>query len=1053
MFDPVEKSFDVPALESAVLEFWDRNDIRRKYLTKNQDATERFSFIDGPITANGPMGVHHAWGRTYKDLWQRYNTMLGKAQRYQNGFDCQGLWVEVVAERELGFRSKRDIETFGIAEFVRRCKESVFYFADMQTRQSKRLGYFMDWENSYYTLSDENNYTIWHFLKVCNERGLLYRGHDVMPWCTRCGTGISDAEAAEGYQDLTHTSIYVRFPLLESPGEALLVWTTTPWTLTSNVAVAVNPELTYLRVRQGDAVYYLAKGAVGALRGEREVLEELPGAALVGRQYSGPFDDLPAGAGVEHRVIPWAEVSEDEGTGLVHLAPGCGKEDFALSKEFGLPVVAPIDQNGVYGPDFGWLTGRNVLHVGADIVEDLHGRGLLYRTEEYRHRYPTCWRCGTELVFRLVDEWFISMGPLREAMMDVVRQVRWIPAYGLDREIDWLRNMGDWMISKKRYWGLALPFWICPHDHLNVVGGKQELFERALGGIQDLESPHRPWVDEITIACSQCGETARRIPDVGNPWLDAGIVPYSTLHYLEDRPYWEVWFPAQFITESFPGQFRNWFYSLLAMSTVLENTAPFLTVLGYALLRDQNGREMHKSWGNTIPFDEAADRAGADTMRWLFCGHNPESNLNFGWESLDDVKRRLLVLWNTYSFFVTYAKVDGWEPGHSPPIGERSLLDRWILARLNQTIEEVRAGLDAYDAVGPSRSIQGLVEDLSTWYVRRSRRRFWRAENDADKAAAYATLYECLTTLAHLMAPFMPFVSEAIYQNLARSPNRQAPESVHLADYPVADPAAIDDELLQAMTVAQQVVSLGRAAREKAGVMVRQPLATMSVRVPSESLRFVDSMRDIILEELNVRELRIAGEDEEFLTYTVRPNLPVLGPRFGKLLPLIRHRLDELEPNDVARKVSSGSAVTLDVDGQRLELQSEDILLHAEQREGYAAIASDGYLVALDTRLTDALVSEGMARQVVRRLNDYRKSMGLNVEDRISVRYSASSRLDEAMRLHADYIQQETLAVSLTEGEPGGADAVFTSDIGDNWLQVGIRRADGADLDGSAAGA
>src|SRR5947209_1467748 len=535
MFEPVPRQLDVPALEQDIIRFWNEHDVERRYLDRNQASKDRFSLLDGPITANGPMGVQLAWGRTYKDLWQRYHTMLGKRQRYQNGFDCQGLWVEVTVERALGFKSKRDIEQYGIARFVRECKADVFRWADLQTRQSRRLGMFMDWENSYYTLSDENNYTIWGFLKTCHERGLLYRGTDVMPWCTRCGTGISEAEAAEGYQELTHRVVYVRLPLIDRPGESLLVWTTTPWTLSSNVAVAVNPELTYLRVRQGDEIFYVAQGAPAAVRGAHEVLEEVPGSTLVGRTYSGPFDELPAEIGVEHRVIPWKDVTAEEGTGLVHIAPGCGKEDFALGKEFGLAVVAPLDQNGVFVDGFAWLTGRNVHDVADDIVDDLSNKGLLYRDEPYTHRYPTCWRCGTQLAFRLVDEWFIAMDALREPMMEVTRKIRWIPPYALARELDWLRNMGDWMISKKRYWGLALPFWICPNEHLHVVGSKEELFERAIGGLEHLESPHRPWVDEIRIQCPECGETADRIEDVGNVWLDAGSVPLSTFPLKGDR--------------------------------------------------------------------------------------------------------------------------------------------------------------------------------------------------------------------------------------------------------------------------------------------------------------------------------------------------------------------------------------------------------------------------------------------------------------------------------------------------------------------------------------
>lgn len=1049
MFQPVPKEFNVPELEKSVRHFWEANQIEQRYLERNKDAEERFSFLDGPITANGPMGVHHAWGRTYKDLWQRYNTMLGKRQRYQNGFDCQGLWVEVTVERQLGFKSKRDIEEYGVAEFVRKCKEDVLRWADLMTAQSRRLGYFMDWDHSYYTMSDENNYTIWHFLKTCHERGLLYRGTDVMPWCTRCGTGLSETEVAEGYQDLTHRSVYAKFPLSDSVpstvGPAtdepvfLLVWTTTPWTLTSNVAVAVNPKLQYLLLRHNGEQYIVQKDTVARSLGkELEFIAEFPGAEMLGWKYEGPFDDLPAVEGAEHIVIPWDEVSEAEGTGLVHIAPGCGKEDFALGKQFGLKVIAPLDGAGRYGDGFGTFTGRDVHEVAAAVIEHLRAKGLLLKSQSYTHRYPTCWRCGTELVFRLVDEWFISMDPLREPMMDVVRSIRWLPPYGLDRELDWLRNMDDWMISKKRYWGLALPFWICPSGHLQVLGSRDELYERGLNGLDQLESPHRPWVDAVTIACPECGQIAHRIADVGNPWLDAGIVPFSTLGYRTDPEYWSEWFPADFITESFPGQFRNWFYSLLAMGTVLENTASMNTVLGFALVRDESGREMHKSWGNLIPFDDAADRAGADMMRWLFTRHNPDTNVSFGWESLDEVKRRLLVLWNTYSFFVTYANVDGWTPDTaSPSVADRPQLDRWILSRLHALILDVRTALDEYDAAGPTRDLEQFIEELSTWYVRRSRRRFWKSESDADKSAAYSTLYTCLATLTQLLAPFMPFVSESFYQNLVARPYGCETASVHLTDFPVADESLIDNDLLSAMRAAQQVVALGRAARERANVKVRQPLARMFVKTPSvtesDVIRTVES---IILEELNVKHLEFATSEHDFVSYTVRPNLPALGPRFGRQVPLIRSALEKLDPAEVVAALERGQGLTLEVDGDRVVLEPTDLLTSAVQREGFAAMAGDGFLVALDTELTPELIAERLAREVIRRVNDWRKLAGLNVDDRIVVRYEASPELARAMDLHQKYIMGETLAVSFQAGHLVGRGFDAGDAFADQTLRV-----------------
>jgi isoleucyl-tRNA synthetase len=1027
MFKPVDTRFDVPGLEREIIDFWNQHDILGKYLRKNEDSSERWSFIDGPITANGRMGVHHAWGRTYKDLWQRYHTMLGHKQRYQNGFDCQGLWVEVTVERELGFTSKRDIEKFGIAEFVRRCKQSVFDFAAIQTAQSKRLGYFMDWDNSYFTLSDENNYAVWHFLKVCHQHGWLYKGTDVMPWCVRCGTGLSEQEVATTeYEEVTHTSVYVKFPLVDRKGESLLVWTTTPWTLTSNVAAAVNPgadpqtgePVEYVKARRGGEIFYAASSALPTIGDGFEILETLSGKDMLGWRYRGPFDELPAEAGVEHMVIAWDEVSATEGTGIVHIAPGAGKEDFALSRDLGLPAIAPLAEDGTYMPGFDWLSGRHVFDVADEIVANLDEKGLLFRAHQYSHRYPTCWRCRTQLVFRLVDEWFIGMDELRQRMINATNTIRWIPGFGRERELDWLRNMGDWMISKKRYWGLALPIFECTCGHVEVLGGKEELEARAISGMDDLESPHRPWVDNIRIACSACGQTVPRIKDVGNPWLDAGIVPFSTLDYAHNREQWEQWFPAQFITESFPGQFRNWFYSLIAQSAALENMKPFDTVLGYALLRDINGREMHKSWGNDIPFDNAADEVGADLMRWLFVNHNPEANLNFGYPLLEAVKSRLLIFWNTYSFFVTYATIDGFDPTTAAiSSDERSLLDRWVLARRIEVVTGVRAALDDFDAASAARHIDGFIEDLSTWYVRRSRRRFWKsggAGDDSDKQAAYLTLYECLRTTTLLLAPFIPHVAENLYQNLVRTTTSDWPESVHLCDFPPADEVA-DIGALESMEAARTLVALGRAARDQEKLKVRQPLGTMYVTVPAGRDAVLEGeLRDLILEELNVKDLQVASADAEFVAYRVRPNLPVLGRKHGKAVQDIRTALAQLDPNAVATTVLAGGMIELSMDGHTWSLMPDEVLVEAVRKEGFAATAADGYLVALDTNITPELRHEGLARELARSVNDLRKRQGLALEDRISLNFDGpTDDFATAIRDFAEYISRETLAESI----------------------------------------
>ncbi|VAW33876.1 Isoleucyl-tRNA synthetase, partial [hydrothermal vent metagenome] len=997
-FKNVSNKVDFVTLEQETLKFWQETDAFNELRRLRAKSSKRFSFIDGPITANNPMGAHHAWGRTYKDLYQRYHAMQGKNLRWQNGFDCQGLWVEVEVEKELGFKNKRDIEQFGLEKFIKLCKARVLHYAAVQTEQSMRLGYWMDWNSpdelrrlssmmkddplqevtiqgangsisgtveqvvgmlglpevggSYFTFSDENNYMIWKFLKTCRDNGWLYKGRDVMPWCARCGTGISQHEiVTEGYFEVTHEAVFVKFPIVAKPQgssetlgvsetprvsekEALLIWTTTPWTLTSNVAAAVGPELTYVKVQHEDGwTYYLAKEAVkNTLIGKYEVVGNLKGEEMIGWQYAGPFDELPAvvdafdEASYSHRVIAWKDVGAEEGTGIVHIAPGCGAEDFQLSKENNLPVIAPLDENGVYVAGFDWLTGQHSQEVAEVIFENLREAGVYYRKQRYSHRYPHCWRCDTELVYRLVDEWFISMGELydkpreevteaekkaslRYQIMDRVDKINWVPGFGYDREMDWLRNMHDWMISKKRYWGLALPIWECAEcGHFTVVGDENELEERAVEGWVTFEghTPHRPFIDAVKIACPECGGVVDRIKDVGNPWLDAGIVTFSTLGYRHHPDLFQKWYPADWISESFPGQFRNWFYSLLAQSTVLGDEPPFLNLFGYSTMLAEDGREMHKSWGNSIEFNEAADKMGADTMRWLYASCKPEQNLLFGFGKGDETRRRFLIpLWNVYSFLVSYANLDGWEPdskqfsvsGNQSPNRAHAELDRWILERVKETAVSTRTALDKYDAEKATQHLEAMLDDLSNWYVRRSRRRFWKSEADMDKQAAYRTLYQVMVKFIRLLAPFIPFTTEAMYQNLVRGIDANAPASVHHTLYPDAHADELDQRLLDKMRLAITTASLGRSARSAADIKLRQPLAKARVNVGSQQEQAdLQEMADVLAEEINVKEIVVVSEVGELVNYKLLPNNRVLGPKFGKNFPKVRQALMALDP-------------------------------------------------------------------------------------------------------------------------------------------------------------
>jgi isoleucyl-tRNA synthetase len=1082
MFQPVTSKPDFVAQEHETLTLWrDRRTFAR--LQAQNAGGPKWSFLDGPITANNPMGVHHAWGRAYKDLYQRFHAMLGEDQRYQNGFDCQGLWVEVNVERELGFTSKRDIEAYGIDRFVTLCKQRVLAYAARQTEQSIRLGMWMDWNDpaelrrlhdllgedpaqvttiegsrgavtdtvemlvgrlgmpevggSYFTFSNENNDLIWGFLAEVHRRGWLYKGHDTMPWCPRCGTGLSQMEMNEGYQDREDPGLTIRLPLVDRPGEALLVWTTTPWTLTSNVAAAVGPDLRYVKVRQGGDRFWLGKGALKtALQGPFTVEEEVAGSALVGWRYTGPFDDLPAvsaafAGGYEHRVVPWPEVGEEEGTGIVHIAPGCGSEDYQLGRSLDLPVVGPIDEDGRYLPGFGWLSGREAANVSEPIVDDLERRGFFYHLEPYTHRYPHCWRCGTPLLYRLVDEWFISMGQvydqpretltkeqvdasLRYQIMEVVDRIRWIPEFGYDRELDWLRNMHDWMISKKRYWGLALPIYDCTAcGNVDVIGGREELHDRAVAGWDAFEghTPHRPWVDAVQIACQKCGAPVERIKDVGNPWLDAGIVPFSTLHYREDPAYWAQWFPADFITESFPGQFRNWFYSMLAMSTVLKRQEPFRTIFGYATLFGEDGRPMHKSWGNAIEFDEAAERMGVDVMRWMYAKSRPEENILFGWHAADESRRELLVLWNVYAFFITYARLAGWSPVEaSPSAAERPILDRWILSRAAGTSAVVEARLRDYDALGATRALSSFMEGLSTWYLRLSRRRFSRSDDPRDQDAAFATLHTSLSATSRMLAPVLPLLADTIYRNLVSAVDTSAPDSVHLTSWPTAELAEHRDEALEAsMAVVQRAVDLARTLRSTAHLRTRQPLAQAWIALPERGLAIGPELLRLIADEINVKAVTIIDDESTLIERRVKPLLPKIGKRLGASIPAVMAAARSGEVN-----FESDGSVTL----AGVTLAADEVEIQATPRPGTAVADDDGLVVVLDTALTPELVAEGDARELQRAIQDLRKSAALELDDRIDLWVGGTSA---AVTKLLPAVASETLAELVDGAAPPDA--------------------------------
>jgi isoleucyl-tRNA synthetase len=1007
VFPPLPPVPDHPALEEEILELWEREGTFDE-LRRQNDGGPHWSFIDGPVTANKKLGVHTAWGRTLKDVFQRYKGLRGFEQRYQNGFDCQGLWIEVGVERELGLNSKREIEAYGLEEFARKCRDVVVWSSEELTRGSKRLGQWMDWGRDYFTFSDTNIEYIWKFLQLVNDRGWLYAGHRSTEWCPRCGTSISAHELTGSYVDRADPSLFVRLPLRDRPGDALVVWTTTPWTLPANVAAAVNPEADYGRRLNGEWV-------AAPRYPDEEFTETLKGSELVGWRYDGPFDDLEPGRAVEHRVIPWGDVTLDEGTGIVHIAPGCGGEDFELARVHDLPILAPVDESGRFYDEYGWLHGLSTVEAAEQIIGNLEEKGRLVEAGLYEHRYPECWRCHTPLIFRISDDWFISVAEIREPMRRASAEVEWVPEYFGKRMDDWLVNMSDWNISRRRYYGLPLPFYPCACGHLNVVGSKAELRERALEGFDQLEELRRPWVDRVPIACEQCGERVERIPEVGDVWLDAGIVPFSTLGWespeyvpegfgtgaarglttadLPDHAYWEKWFPADWISEM-REQIRLWFYSQLFMSVALVGRAPWKRVLGYEKMFDESGREMHGSWGNMINAEDAFAQMGADVMRWQYCMQPPTQDLWFGFGPAHEIKRKLLTFWNSVKFLVDYANVEGWRPSYDdvtqPPQLSRTL-DRWLVARTHTLVQEATRGYEDTLTVNVIRAFDAFVDDLSNWYIRRSRRRFWEGDADALRALWFA-----VTQSTRVIAPVMPFLSDWLWRRLVAGVADGAPASVHLAGWPA--PGALEETLVDEVAEVRRVVELGRQARSTSGLKLRQPLRRLVV----EGARTARGHADEIGEELRVREIEFGEVEASELR--VKPNLPVLGPKLGSEVRDVRERLARGEFEELG-------GGRFRVNGHVLE--PGEVLVERVGREGWAVAAGDGLTVALDTGLDEDLLREGRLYDLIRAVNQLRKDEGLALTDRIRLWIP-----DADLLVYEDRIKQETLAVSV---EPGDA--------------------------------
>lgn len=1022
MFKEIPTKVDLVKLEKEILSFWQKNRVFKKSLELRKDAP-RWVFYEGPPTANGLPHVGHVLTRVFKDLFPRYRTMKGYYVLRKGGWDTHGLPVELEVEKELGFTGKPAIEEYGVAEFNQRCRESVFRYVNEWYQTSERIGFWIDMDDPYVTLTNEYIESVWWILKRFWEMGLLYEDYKVVPYCPRCGTPLSSHELAQGYATAEDPSVYVEFPLRDEPGTYFLVWTTTPWTLPGNVALAVHPHVEYALVEQDGERLILAKELLDeALVGEYKVVKSLKAKDLVGKHYSPLYTFLPVD--VDYCYVIAADfVTTEEGTGIVHMAPAFGEVDLEVGREYDLPILQTVDSQGRFIPQVNPWAGLFVKDADPSIIEDLERRGLIYRSGTYSHTYPFCWRCDTPLLYYAKSTWFIKTTERKEDLLANNQKINWYPAHIKDGRFgNWLESNVDWALGRDRYWGTPLPMWRCEScGHQLLVGSVAELEERAglsRSGREELDL-HRPFVDTILLSCPECEGKMRRVPEVIDAWFDSGSMPVGQWHYpFENEEIFREQFPADFICEAVD-QTRGWFYSLHAISTLLFNEPSYKNVIVLGLVVDAEGRKMSKSLGNVVDPWDVLRAHGADAMRWYFYTAGPAgSERRFSVELVGEVVRKfLLTLWNTYAFFTIYANIDNYDPKTPAlPVAQRPALDRWILSELNSLVEKVDKALDDFDATGAARPIQEFVELLSNWYVRRSRRRFWRSEQDEDKRAAYATLYDCLTTLSKLLAPFTPFLAEEIYCNLVSSVDEEARESVHLSDFPQPDRCLIDGKLMADTALLMRLVSLGHAARNRAGLKVRQPLAQllMKVRTPEER-EVIEGLADQVLEELNVKSLAFV-EEPDLVEYKVEPDPRLLGPKYGALYPKIKGALTSLDTYSLVEKVRSGEKVEVTIEGQRVALLPEEVKIEPLPRGGLAVAEEGGYLVGVTTTLTEELRREGLAREVVRRIQTLRKEADFKIEDTIVTYFEAHPILVEVMEEHGEYIKRETLSTALVQG-------------------------------------
>jgi len=1052
MFKPVSPKLNVSLMEEGVLRFWKSHDVFQKSVTQREGGAP-YVFYEGPPTANGKPGIHHVLARAFKDMFPRYKTMRGFHVERRGGWDTHGLPVEIEVEKKLGFTNKQQIEDYGIAKFNELCRESAFTYIQEWEKLTDRIAFWVDFETAYVTYKNEYIETEWWILQQLWNKDLLYQGFKVVPYCPRCGTPLSDHEVALGYrEDTKDPSVFVRMPLVDEKDTSLLVWTTTPWTLPANVAVAAGSDVDYVKVEHalpegGMEKLILAEALLEKVFGDDKVavVERMKGKQLKGKRYQPLFTFLPLEKPA-HYVVLGDFVTIEDGTGLVHIAPAFGADDMQISLEYDLPILMTVAADGTFISDVRPWSGKFVKDADPYITRDLDERGLLYKAGVYSHTYPFCWRCDTPLLYYARPTWYIRTSQYKDKLVELNNRINWYPGHiKTGRFGNWLENNVDWALGRERYWGTPLPVWECQDcHHQECIGSVAELTERT-GRDQSGLDLHRPYVDQVTFPCPECEGRMQRVPELIDVWFDSGSMPVAQLHYpFEHMDEFKVQFPADYICEAVD-QTRGWFYSLHAISTLLFEENCYKNVICLGLILDENGQKMSKTRGNVVSPWDVINQHGADAVRWyLYTASPPGQERRFSADLVKDVVRGFtMTLWNTYSFFVTYANLDGWKPEPGAKV-EYSPLDQWLRSALHMLVRDVTNAYENYDTLGATRPIDTFVDQLSNWFLRRSRRRFWKSESDGDKQAAYATLYEALVTVSKLLAPAMPFIADEIYQNLVRSFEPDAPVSVHLADWPEFDATLIDEKLNREMTLVMKLASLGLAARNKARRTVRQPLQEAAFALGSaEDQGVVEKYADLLEDELNVKHVRTLQAAGESVSFTLNPLPKQLGQKYGSKFPAIRQALLSLDASVAGPEFLAGQNVNVKVDGAEVAIQPDEVEVRMQAREGYAVASEGAYLAALVTELTPELVQEGLAREFVRRVQDLRKTAELDIADRIILYFEVTPGLAQALESFGEYICNETLTVDLQPGKvPEGLPAVSDElDEGREKLTIAVKKA------------